>query len=923
MAARPAIHAWFPSGSLVELHKSPDVALNGQLAQLISCQDDEVGVCLLDGTRCHVDAAHIRTPDPRNLGSGTANGFDVLLGPQSSGAALGDEIAQCMMEKGFCVVRTCQSGGHETQDLLRQMEVERKLSRLPEEIEEGYLGVGGKGKVVWVDAESPEVVKMNDQNLSYLASLFQPHSEDVLGKSVVERTPALLCLSLGEEGEDEYPFPLVDDGVLGDYLGMWRRRLVRIVQFMGPSVTTVTLENTDVDAVKIPSASDSVTLLAGTNTIVMFRMDCYDYSCTSDGEIVSMMTTLLAPAPTFTLVSWEGSLEDVQLGPPPPSGDTVNVMNVSTRLGMRWDEAEFYGAGLLAGSDAVVEIPLSRFDVNVYWCPEPDDLPRNPNRTTQRHMSFCDGIDFFDHKHFEISLAEARGMGPMQRQVLDVGGNALHMFGITKKDTNRHSHHAGCSVGLDKDDFPTLPNVQMGGQNVIAIIANRFSFVFNLKGPNFVCDTACSASLVATHLAKMLLVERKFDPLEFHVALGCHLCLSPGPFIGTSNGQMSSPSGRCFTFNATANGYLRGEGTSGMLLKYGQLPSEREAIFRGSQTGQDGRSASLTAPNGPAQEMMITRAFREAGITPPESTAWECHGTGTSLGDPIEVGAVRRIQVKYQRTEPLMVSSNKSNIGHLEGGAAMAGMVKAVLQVKYTRCFPTLHLAQLNPHLEHESFDAVFETEAAAFVDRGHCQVSSFGFGGTNGHAVFWGSNIVAVPDVRTQLMKRLSKMLPPEVQPIGSSPDDWESDWPEKDCQAGDRYSVIIGSGNPRQTPVKFVKVSTFDEVDEGAAPYAISGNFNDWKEELMMQGDLPGVNTATVEVPVGGSLQFRFLKDGDPSQVLGPAIPRCTKKSTPILGPDRSLTNTWVVEGTPGQEVQVDLFVKQGVRSMLWIKR
>merc|ERR1712060_174147 len=154
---------------------------------------------------------------------------------------------------------------------------------------------------------------------------------------------------------------------------------------------------------------------------------------------------------------------------------------------------------------------------------------------------------------------------------------------------------------------------------------------------------------------------------------------------------MVSPQGRCFTFNASANGYLRGEGTSGMYLKYGAGVDEREAVFRSSQVGQDGRSASLTAPNGPAQEEMIARAVKEARMTPPESTVWECHGTGTSLGDPIEVGAVRKIQIKVQRPEPLMMSTSKSNIGHLEGGAAMAGMVKCIQQVMNCESLCSLH----------------------------------------------------------------------------------------------------------------------------------------------------------------------------------------------------------------------------------------
>merc|ERR1719282_2122477 len=237
-----------------------------------------------------------------------------------------------------------------------------------------------------------------------------------------------------------------------------------------------------------------------------------------------------------------------------------------------------------------------------------------------------------------------------------------------------------------------------------------------------------------------MLYDTVNDPLQFFLACGTHLCLSPGPWIGCSMSHMVAPGGRCFTFDASANGYLRGEGSSGMFMKNGNPMDDQLAVFRSSQIGQDGRSASLTAPNGPAQEEMISRAIKEAQMTPPESTVWECHGTGTSLGDPIEVGAVRKVQIRMQRLEPLMLTSNKTNIGHLEGGAAMGAICKCVIQCKYCKCCPTLHLRTLNPHLEHAAFDAIFQTEGACYTYlQGHSQVSSFGFGGSNGHGVFWG----------------------------------------------------------------------------------------------------------------------------------------------------------------------------------------
>merc|ERR1712176_650252 len=176
---------------------------------------------------------------------------------------------------------------------------------------------------------------------------------------------------------------------------------------------------------------------------------------------------------------------------------------------------------------------------------------------------------------------------------------------------------------------------------------------------------------------------------------------------------------------------------------------------------------------------------REAQMKPPESTVWECHGTGTSLGDPIEVGAVRKVQIKTPREEPLMVGTIKSNIGHLEGGAAMSAQIKCIIQVSATTCCATNHFRTLNPHLEHAAFDAFFETEDALFhYNQGHSQVSSFGFGGSNGHAIFWGDSIDQAPNIMAAMERRLKQAHAPEVRPVGSNPDNWDSDYPEVDSK-------------------------------------------------------------------------------------------------------------------------------------------
>lgn len=584
-----------------------------------------------------------------------------------------------------------------------------------------------------------------------------------------------------------------------------------------------------------------------------------------------------------------------------------------------------YNTGLQGGTDSVVEIPYTRFDLNIYWCPNPEELLSGPPRTIQRHMSFVDGVDLFDYKFFELSKNEAMNMDPLQRHVLEVGANLLNKHGITKKDSNRTSYYAGCAVGVDKDDYPTLPNAG-NGTNALAIIANRFSFVFNMKGANYICDTACSASLTATHVAKMMLQNRKTDSLVWHLAFGTHLCLSPAPFIGCSYSQMVSPEGRCFTFNATANGYLRGEGTSGILLKHG-ADLESQAILSGSALGQDGRSASLTAPNGPAQEEMIWRAVREAQMRPPESTCWECHGTGTSLGDPIEVGAVRRVQIKEPRQEPVMISTAKSNIGHLEGGAAMGGIVKCVLQVMHGQSIPTQHLRQLNPHLEGTVFEAFFSTEVSPFGhDQGHAQVSSLGFGGSNGHGIFWGRKALEGGDITQQVYRRLKMMKHPEVRPIGDDPDDWECDLPDADARPGEKWTIEFSPDDPMNAPIKWVKdyapdCGGEDEEEDEDVSYSITGTFNSWVAQTMDVGSVPGHHTTKVAVPANRMLEFNFLRDPDKLSIC-PSIAKCSKKIASVEGPAAGLTNTWIINAEPGVEYQIELMMVGKKYSVVWFK-
>lgn len=213
-------------------------------------------------------------------------------------------------------------------------------------------------------------------------------------------------------------------------------------------------------------------------------------------------------------------------------------------------------------------------------------------------------------------------------------------------------------------------------------------------------------------------------------------------YIGLSGPGMLTHKGRCFTFDHSADGYCRGEGVGALCLKKCVTPYDamgRLAILTGTAINQDGRSASMTAPHGPSQSQVITASMREAGIDASQVTIAECHGTGTALGDPIEIGSLRATISKGRGEKPLLTTSAKSNIGHLEAGAGMAGIIKCIMMLRTSTGAPNCHLYEFNPHLDIEGFPVCMETECIDFgVNSGLTGVSSFGFGGTNARADVW-----------------------------------------------------------------------------------------------------------------------------------------------------------------------------------------
>jgi thioester reductase-like protein len=406
------------------------------------------------------------------------------------------------------------------------------------------------------------------------------------------------------------------------------------------------------------------------------------------------------------------------------------------------DGPDAYWQLLCEGRDAVVEVPPERWDVDAYY----DVDPGVAGKTYSRHAGLLEGVDLFDAALFGITPREAAAMDPQHRIVLEVAWSALEHAGIAPDSL--HGKPVGVFIGLTATDYAHVAALEGGIEAVDAYLgtgnapnfaAGRLSYVLGLCGPSLVLDTACSSALVAVHTACRSLAAGE---CELAIAGGVNLLLLPETTVALSKARMLSPSGRCHTFDAAADGYVRGEGCGLLVLERASdaRAAGRQVLaeIRGTAVNHDGRSSGVTVPYAAAQQAVIERALAAAKITPEQVDFVEAHGTGTPLGDPIEVRALARVFGRDRAPDrPLLLGSVKTNIGHLESAAGAAGLIKAVLALAHRELPPQLHLSEPNPHLDWAALPVRVVTERTPLAaQRPVAGVSSFGISGTNAHVV-------------------------------------------------------------------------------------------------------------------------------------------------------------------------------------------
>ncbi|MFF3822677.1 SDR family NAD(P)-dependent oxidoreductase [Streptomyces griseus] len=415
-------------------------------------------------------------------------------------------------------------------------------------------------------------------------------------------------------------------------------------------------------------------------------------------------------------------------------GDLIAVVGMAGKFPQAPDVESLWEL-LMDRGDAIGPIPADRWD---------SSAPLDPERDIQKVGGFLDGIDLFDAGFFGISPREAAAMDPQQRLMLEVGWRALEDAG--QPAAGLAGTRTGVYVGASWHDYEILretrgarptPHSLVG--NALDVIAARLSYFLKLRGPSMTVETGCSSSLVALHLAVQALRQGEVDAA---IVGGVNLMVDPHVTVGLTHFGGLSPDGRCKAFAAGANGFVRGEGVAALYVK-----TLRRALADGDPihgvvtrtvVNNDGGGESLVTPSQEGQEDLLRRAYPQDGPTAPKPSYIEAHGTGTGRGDPVEATAIGRILGAGRTGDPLLIGSVKTNIGHLEASAGMAGLFKLLLALRHRVVPPSLHSEETNPAIDFDGLNLRVVREPHPLPAHGPVTVglNSFGWGGTNAHVV-------------------------------------------------------------------------------------------------------------------------------------------------------------------------------------------
>jgi polyketide synthase-associated protein len=889
------------------------------------------------------DSLNVEEVNMRPLGAELlSEGVDLIIGPKSKEHLITATMQDCLMDKGYCV--SCflkkRRDVEDMHSAARQLDHHHHFTRVPAEFEPYYLGRDSREKHCLLDFEDqdiPEVVRNSpfadeDRYMSEVSDALETFLWEELGVRYECRTN-LLVRQTFKDDEEELTFSAhdPDNDDRERLMGLMKRRRVCVIHFLGPETGTLTLIHKD--------TGEEIDLVAAPNRLVIFLTEKYHYShvCES-GATLAVQCWFLTRPPKFELQDIGGDLEvlrKVESGADGPTGEKTAVQGMGIYFGGdSKDDACMWLAVNKSGSDTFVEFPKTRWNKDEYCDHSDMQNAIIQGKAYTIHQGYVDGIELFDNVIFGISPSEAKAMDPNQRKCLETALVSLHSAGYDHKKLKSRAEPVGCFIGVSGSEWQGVEHDKdsAGCGAAEAIISNRLNFALNLKGSSITMNTACSSGLVAIHAGKLHLKYKDVnDPLSGVLGGGVQMAYAPWAFVQCCLGTMLSYKGRSFTFDTGADGYGRGEGCIILCMQLEPYCiTSGFGLVAGSQSNQDGRSASITAPNGPSQEKCIKAALSEAKMRPPEVDCFECHGTGTALGDPIEVGAFRRIYERDPRAQPLAVTTSKTNYGHSEGAAGACGFTKCLLQCRHCEASPNLHLKQFNPNIDVAGFPTLFLTEGATtFYDAAYSGVSSFGFGGTNAHGMAYARNISTTRSIRASfdfgniMMDRIEKAPTAKLSRPSEDPEEWET-----------TGMPISGVSKPTMFQVEVTESGNTiwrEVVPEAPASlgrfFHLSGTFNGWGLTPMREDpDVKGLFCADLTIGELGEELFHIVVDGIPDLLMYPSEAPCGYKTAPINGPEPPVGDmtdcAWFISSDPGTTFSIQFFRSGTIKTITWLR-
>lgn len=931
------------------------VDVNGKVGQCILI--DEVGMCLVvlfDGYAVRVGKDHVKEWTPPRPEDG---GFDVAW----PATPYEDEglfhLARCVSDtvarKGWCLIRTTTDDEFR-QDALWEARNFPDFRSPKAEFLTDLLGRDGQGKISELELEDMDEVaeawqdtplSYLDRQLTHLGMALSGVTEKSMGFSAPMRRKGMVWLPFdsSEEAQQLLPTPLNEDdvemGLVEDHLLFLKQRKLCFMH---------TVDGAGGELSLYPGANpgfEPVTLPVSPGMLLVYRSDRVSFGYRPAGRSLVVQTWMLTEQAALEMKAvvcddqaQKSELLGIRSGPGAPMGDLTYIASMSMRTAGEVIEENTLWAMFTSGCDGFEHMRASRFDVDMYCTQNGEVLP---GKSYVRHAAYCaDELLFsFDNKFFDLPVSEACVMDPHHKMVLEEGYSCLSRAGYTK--TSLRGRAIGVYVGTTGPDGTvdhvavrkTLPEDQRHEvlaqleHNMANFTVNaRLSHCLGLLGPCSCIDTACSASLVAVivpvtgmrNAAEGQSEDFTCNALPESQALSVGIATQSHPlaFVGLCMGTMLSRTGRCLTFNDTANGYARGEGCLTSLIRTsageGVEEKQRIACILGCFANQDGRSASLTAPNGPAQQDAIRASMFEAGLSPKQITICECHGTGTALGDPIEYGALRGCM--EPRDVPLYATSAKSNEGHLEAAAGIMGLLKCALMVSSSVACPNVHLSLFNAHLDTHGFPGLMETEMCdTALNSNLAGVSSFGFGGTNARADVWSTckkgPMQAHPLSNLQMLDQITVTCPITLgpidyltgEPVAARTEERRNYHADvlRDEFAPYDISRAVYSGDYR------FRLNPEKEVEPELPPdelICICGSWNGWRsEEMEPEGD--GWYAATVVLEECRFELFNLCMGRSRKRTIHPAV-NMASKLIDIQGPDnQGRKKYWIIDGRDTQ--------------------